>query len=164
MIQKIQVAILLLLVPVGVLYLYVQSQNISLREIFTPATPVVRVGDIGIRVEIVDTPEKRVQGLSGRTSLEGVDGMLFIFDEPGYHEIWMKDMKFPIDIIWIDENLTVVSIDQNVSPDSYPQKYRPERPALYAIETPDRYTDTFGIRPGVPVQLPLRVTPKTGEN
>ncbi len=65
-------------------------------------------------VEIVQTPETRIQGLSFRESLGGDEGMLFVFEESGNYSFWMKDMKFPLDIIWINENFEVVYIEQGV--------------------------------------------------
>lgn len=56
-----------------------------------------------IKVEIADTPAKQARGLSGRESLAENFGMLFIFFEPKVQRFWMKDMKFPIDIIWISQ-------------------------------------------------------------
>ncbi len=128
-----------------------------MRDIFSPGTPIIHIGEIPIQVKIVDTPDSRKQGLSGQEELPGVDGMLFVFDTSDYHEIWMKGMKFPIDIIWIDESLIVINVEEAVSPDTYPRKFRPTRPARYAVETNAQYADTFGITAGKKVRLPLSV-------
>ena len=61
-------------------------------------------------IEIADTGKKREQGLSGKNNIGGDYGMLFIFEKPGFYAFWMKDMNFAIDIIWLDENYTVVGI------------------------------------------------------
>jgi uncharacterized membrane protein (UPF0127 family) len=154
MIHKIQVAILALLIPIGGLYLYTESQGIPFRNIFSLKNQVVLVGEIPIIVDVADTQIERVQGLSGRSKMDNSNGMLFVFDTADYHEIWMKDMLFPIDIIWIGEDLKVISIDSAVQPSSYPKKYRPTRPARYAVETNERFTDMFIITPGNTVRLP----------
>ena len=65
-----------------------------------------------ITVEMADNQAKRIKGLSGRDSLEDNSGMLFIFPKSKKYVIWMKEMKFPIDIIWIRDN-TVVYMVQN---------------------------------------------------
>ncbi|MCK9379216.1 MAG: DUF192 domain-containing protein [Candidatus Moranbacteria bacterium] len=65
-------------------------------------------------VEIVKTAETREKGLGGRKSLCGECGMLFEFDDPGKYSFWMKDMQFPIDIIWISGD-DIVYIENNVS-------------------------------------------------
>jgi uncharacterized membrane protein (UPF0127 family) len=67
--------------------------------------------------------------------------MLFVFDAPQRQGFWMKDMKFAIDIVWLDESKSIVHIESNVLPSSYPQIYRPDARAKYVIEfhaqTPD---------------------------
>src|SRR3990167_3839192 len=67
-----------------------------------------------IYIEIADTSEKRAQGLSNRDSLPEDHGMLFIFDTYQKSAFWMKDMRFPIDIIWIRDDI-IVDITKNVS-------------------------------------------------
>ncbi len=157
MLHKIQIAVLFLLIPVGALVLYARSENIPIREIFAPGAQIAIVGEIPVKVEIVDTPDARTKGLSGRAELTGVDGMLFVFDTTERHGIWMKDMKFPIDIIWIDESFKVVAVDRGVIPETYPKTFRPPVPVRYVIETNDNFTDTFGIGVGAMVRLPITV-------
>lgn len=62
----------------------------------------VKIGNTTIEVELADTQSARIKGLSGRTSLGNKEGMLFIFPEKSVQKFWMKEMKFPLDIIWID--------------------------------------------------------------
>jgi len=83
---------------------------------------------------IADTPSERTQGLSGRESLAENQAMLFVFDYPDYHKIWMKDMKFPIDVIWLDENKKITHIEENISPETYPATFFPPEKSLYIIE------------------------------
>ncbi len=157
MINKIQIIVILLLIPLGGLYWYSETQDITLQEMFFPSFKVMHIGDITHRVEIANTPEERAKGLSGRKVLsDRIDGMLFVFDETAFHQIWMKDMQFPIDIIWISEDLEITQIQKNVYPDSYPMTFRPNVPARYAIETDTHYSDTYGIAPGMKVVLPLK--------
>lgn len=59
-------------------------------------------------VSVADTPSERSLGLSGKSALENDEGMLFVFRENGRYGFWMKDMKFSIDIVWIDENRRIV--------------------------------------------------------
>jgi uncharacterized protein len=152
--HRIQIALVLLFIPIGLLYWYTETRDISLRNILTPGTPVVHIGDITHRVEIANSEEERKLGLSGRKDMGDVDGLLFVFPDTAFHSMWMKDMLFPIDIIWIDENLMIINIEKNVSPESYPRNFRPDRPARYAIETKVHYSDTFGILPGQVIVLP----------
>ncbi len=60
--------------------------------------------------------------------------MLFKFDTPGIYGIWMKDMRFPIDIIWLDKNKKIVNLKRNVDPSTYPLVYYPPKESLYILE------------------------------
>jgi uncharacterized protein len=95
----------------------------------------VTIGDKIIRVEVADTEALRDQGLGDRESLAPGYGMLFVFDTPSRPGFWMKDMKFPIDIVWIDENGEVVGVERSVSPDSYPRVFYPVENVKYVLET-----------------------------
>lgn len=156
--QRLQLLAFCILVPLGVFFWYLQSKDLTVQEFIYPA-PWMRIGDLSLNVQLAVTAQEREQGLSGRDSI-GADGLLFIFPESGYHGIWMKNMRFPIDIMWIGSNLKVVHIEENVSPDTYPKIFRPPVPALYVLETEARYVDTFGIAVGQEVVLP----PRTIEN
>ena len=68
-----------------------------------------------IHVEVADTQRKRSLGLSNRPSLKKGWGMLFVFDKRKTHRFWMKDMQFPLDIIWLD-NRRIVHIINNAQP------------------------------------------------
>lgn len=72
----------------------------------------ITIGDKKYKVEIVDTPEKQEKGLMGRESLPEDQGMLFIYDEPQDLSYWMKDTLISLDIIFIDDDMEVVSVKQ----------------------------------------------------
>lgn len=152
--NTLQILLLAVVVPCGIVYWYLSMQGITIQSLLMPGTDVVRIGNSAHRVEVADSEEERVRGLSGRDDLKGVDGMLFVFPEADYHGIWMKDMKFPIDIIWISKDLKVISVDKRVSPDTYPRTFRPSAPAQYVLETKAEYTEAFDISPGDQVQIP----------
>lgn len=107
-----------------------------------------KVGDSIIEVEIADTPEQRAKGLSGRESLAENRGLLFIYDQPGLYGIWMKEMKFPIDIIWIDSNKKIISISKNIGPESFPEIFEPAAPAQYILEINAGFVDENRIKIG----------------
>lgn len=103
-------------------------------------------------VEIADTREKYIQGLSGRDSLDENKGMLFLFDKPDTYGFWMKDMKFPIDIIWISGD-KVIYVLSEVRPDSYPNLFKPPIPADKVLEINAGLSKKFGIIEGTPFIL-----------
>jgi uncharacterized membrane protein (UPF0127 family) len=108
----------------------------------------VYLGNLPLKVEIASTEEARRRGLGGRIGLESDQGMLFAFDRPQTLSFWMKDMRFPIDIIWLDQNYTVIDISKNVRPDSYPTIYSPKIPAQYVLEVNAGISDSYGIDEG----------------
>lgn len=96
----------------------------------------VRVGDAVIHVEVADTPQELALGLSGRGGLGEDEGMLFVLKTAGIPAFWMKDMRFDIDIIWIDEEKRVVGIERDISRETYPEIFRPSRAVKYVLEIP----------------------------
>jgi len=94
----------------------------------------LKFGDRTLAVEEVVTDEDRRRGLSGRESIDQNYGMLFIFENNGRYCFWMKDMNFPIDILWLDGDYTVVDIKHSVSPDTYPKSFCPDTQARYVLE------------------------------
>lgn len=87
-----------------------------------------------ILIEKAETDKERVLGLSGRHSLGSADGLLFIFPDEGKYGIWMKDMLFSIDIIWINSSGEVVFIEENVSPETFPSVFKPDKLAKFVLE------------------------------
>jgi uncharacterized membrane protein (UPF0127 family) len=106
-----------------------------------------------IHVSVADTDAERQQGLGGRAGLAYDEGMLFIFDTDGRYSFWMKDMLFPIDMLWLGDDGTVVYMAQNVSPDTYPQSFTPDTSARYVLELPANYVMHHGVKVGDIVQL-----------
>ena len=152
--SKVQVILLAVLIPLGALYLYVKASDGSLAGFFIPDTPMMHIGEVPIRVDIANTREELIQGLSGKDNLGAVNGLLFVFPETKNHAIWMKDMNFPIDIVWISEDLVVINVERNVSPETYPTTFKPNSPARYALETEAGFTNTVGIQKGQKVWVP----------
>lgn len=87
-----------------------------------------------ILVEVVSTDISREKGLSNRNSISSDRGMLFVFDTPGLYPFWMKNMRFPIDLVWI-ENDIVVGFEENMQPENPPiTNYRPKTPVDKVLE------------------------------
>ena len=70
----------------------------------------ITINDIEYNVKVVNTPEDRIKGLQGVTTLPKNEGMLFVFNKPQTVSFWMKDTYIPLDIIFIDEDLEVISV------------------------------------------------------
>lgn len=106
-----------------------------------------------VYAEIVDTKASRELGLSGRTEMKKDEGMLFVFDDEGRFPFWMKDMQFPIDILWISEGGVVVHVVKNATPESYPSVFVNQLGALYVLELQAGAADEYGIILGSKVSI-----------
>jgi uncharacterized membrane protein (UPF0127 family) len=98
-----------------------------------------------LKAEVADSGAEKAKGLGGRSCIEPNQAMLFIFDKPGQYPFWMKDMKFPIDIVWIDANRRVVDLDIDVAPSTYPKTFVSESPILYVLELQANRSKNLGI-------------------
>ncbi|MBI2617975.1 DUF192 domain-containing protein [Candidatus Kaiserbacteria bacterium] len=121
-----------------------QSEN----TIFHTTLSTFSIGTTNIEIAIADTPQARRLGLSHLSSLREKQGLLFVFPKSDFHGIWMKDMLFPIDIIWLDENLHVVDLSLNVSPDTYPKTFHPKSPARYVLEVNAGFSEKYDVAVG----------------
>lgn len=124
------------------------------------STKEVTLGNTQYILEVADTPMLRERGLSYRTSLAPQTGMLFVFDTPGVLKFWMKDMNFPIDIIWLDADKKVVHIEHSLSPQTYPQSFGPDIPTQYVIELGAGEAQKTGIKVGSRVSINTFVSEK----
>ena len=106
-------------------------------------------------IKIADTQIERIDGLMNQEILGEDEGMLFVFDEEGTYGFWMKNMKFPIDIVWIDKNLTVVETTKNISPctEEPCKSYYSKSPILYVLELNAGKIEEFDIVNGMKVTL-----------
>jgi uncharacterized protein len=106
----------------------------------------IQIAGSRFSAEIADTPMARERGLSGRDSLAQNKAMLFIFDGVSTHCFWMSDMKFSIDIVWLNEQNQVTSIEKNVSPETYPKNFCHDGHAV--IEFAAGTADRLRLQPG----------------
>lgn len=88
----------------------------------------------------------REKGLAGVNQLASDEALLMVFERESHWGIWMKDMKFPIDIVWLDETKKVVHIVKNASPEASTGKtFMPSKPARYVLELPAGTVDSRTI-------------------
>jgi uncharacterized membrane protein (UPF0127 family) len=88
-----------------------------------------------LKAEVVSDGESLARGLSGRDSIGDKEAMLFVFKLPYKWGIWMKDMKFPIDVIWMDEKGRIVYLVSKMDPKTYSEAFYPKEDSLYVLET-----------------------------
>ena len=101
----------------------------------SPKTEMIYLNKTMLRAEIANDEESQRKGLSGRLGIDENYAMLFVFDHNDHHKMWMKDMKFSVDMIWINDKKRVVYVKHSVKPDAEPyEKYAPPVPAKYVLE------------------------------
>lgn len=132
-----------------------ETENTTHATEYLP-TITFTVGTSTLQAEVVQSTIDRMRGLSGRVVLEQDAGMFFVFPRAGKHGIWMKEMQFPIDIIWLDEDLRVVTIAERVHPDTFPESFYPDEVAHYVLEVNAGYTAVHGIVPGIQLTVQER--------
>jgi len=115
-------------------------------------TDLIRIGRAVVEVEFARTEEQREMGLMFRESLATNEGMVFVFDPPSKPAFYMKNTKVPLDILFIDENLKIVDIQQM---EAFDEKtlHRPPAAVEYAIEVNRGWAAGHGVRAGDRVNL-----------
>jgi uncharacterized membrane protein (UPF0127 family) len=113
----------------------------------------IKIGDKNYELEVVKTSEDMKKGLAKFEDIQNNQGMLFVFDTPGRWSIWMKDMKFNIDIIFLNEMKEVVTIYKNVKFENHEnvfeyRKYLPDYDSKYVIELKEGEADQNKIKIG----------------
>ncbi len=108
----------------------------------------VEIAGQNIKIDLALTAEERFRGLSGRESLKENEGLLFVFEREGAHSFWMKDMKFPIDIIWINKEMKVVFVKEKALPESYPESFSSEKDAKYVLEVSSGFSEKNNLKVG----------------
>jgi hypothetical protein len=129
---------------IGFLLFFVMLSGIGMALNMSKST-TIQIGSQVVQAKIVNSEPERSKGLSGTKTLKEGHGMLFVFDYSANWAIWMKDMHYSIDIIWLDETAKVVDIARNISPDTYPESFSPRQPARYVLEVPAGFADRYGI-------------------
>ncbi len=149
--NKILIAVVVIIIIFAAIFFF---------QFYKPGTPKTTVTIEGhtFTVEVAQTPAELEKGLSGRNSLPDDQGLLFTFAKAGNHAFWMKDMKFAIDIIFIDKD-KIVSIAENATPPKSPQEkltvYTPGQPVDKVLEIKAGLSKKYGFKAGDSVNVAL---------
>lgn len=111
-----------------------------------------------LNVEIAETDEEKRQGLMFRESLDEDEGMLFIYDSEQELSFWMKNMLMPLDMLFINSDLEIIYIAENVPPceNSDCQSYSSPESCQYVLEINAGVSDKLNIKAGDRVVISLR--------
>lgn len=120
-----------------------------------PTGTLVIAERVAIIVELARSAPEKTRGLSGRAALKPGHGMLFVYEQPQPIGIWMKDMRFALDILWIRDG-RIAHVEKNAPPlvPSGPERvYTATGEAV--LEVPAGFADQQKIRVGDRVKLNL---------
>ena len=118
-----------------------------------PEYPLARVNGVSLRLLLATSTAAQERGLGERSVLPRHEGMLFVFKTSDRYGFWMKDMRFPIDIIWMNAQGQVVTIEPSVATSTFPDVFYPAVPARYVLETTAGFARANNIATGTPIQL-----------
>lgn len=110
----------------------------------------VTVEGHSVKAEVAATFESRMKGLMHREKLGKNDGMLFVFDQVGYHSMWMKNTLIPLSVAFLDEDGKIINIAE-MQPHSEMQ-HMAAGPARYALEMNAGWFNERKIAPGARVK------------
>ena len=118
----------------------------------------VQIGGRVFKTELAKTAGEQAKGLGGRPCIGPNQAMLFAFSKPGQYRFWMKDMKFPIDILWIDSAKRVAAQEIDVEPSTYHSsnpffENDPNHLAQFVLEVKANISNDLHITLGTPVTL-----------
>jgi uncharacterized membrane protein (UPF0127 family) len=99
-------------------------------------------------IEFAKTASQQELGLSYRDCIPKYAAMIFLFPLDDKFGIWMKNMAFAIDVIWLDKDKKVVTIEEDMQPSSYPKIYYPTADIRYVIEMAPGSVDSMGVAVG----------------
>ena len=145
-----------------------QAGNTPTVETESPSGPVVTLGGVAFRVELAISSEERILGLSGRPPLAPGAGMLFVLEQAERSSFWMRGMLFPLDMVWIDAECTVVHITRNAPAPAPAQaladlpRFGPPVPILYVLEINAGEAESAGITVGSPARFTGSLTGRFG--
>ncbi|HOF50615.1 MAG TPA: DUF192 domain-containing protein [Candidatus Colwellbacteria bacterium] len=104
-----------------------------------------------LKLETATDPISQAKGLSGRDKLQGIDGMLFVFDSDEPRVFWMAGMRFSLDIVWIKDN-AVIGIEYDVPPykssEGMPEFYESPGPVDKVLELPAGEAERIDLQIG----------------
>ncbi len=144
-------ALLVIILVVTFVFWSSKNSQIDCTDEYRQDSIILSPNSDQIAVEIASDPVTQSKGLSGRECIADDWGMLFSFKTAGQYDFWMKDMKFSIDIVWMDENFKIISVDKNVKPETYPNTYTSSSPTKYVLELGANQAEKYGFTPGATV-------------
>jgi hypothetical protein len=138
-------------VIIGVVGMLSLPKDVKLEQTEFPQG-IVKIDDVVLKVQIADTKPLQTRGLMFQETLPYDQGMLFIFEDEGIRSMWMLNMQFSLDVLWIDAQGNVVHIEKDTQPCKSALETMActftngnDEEAKYVLEVTAGFVDKFGI-------------------
>jgi len=117
------------------------------QQYYTNLIPI-SIGSTTVQASVADTLSEQIKGLSGTPYIPANVVKLFAFKASGEQSMWMKDMNYSLDMLWLSKEGKVIHIEENLSPDTYPKSFSSPKPAWYVVETKAGFVASSSIKLG----------------
>ncbi|WP_268543150.1 DUF192 domain-containing protein [Candidatus Nitrosotenuis cloacae] len=148
---QILIPIAIAAVIVGVVGMMAIPKDVKLEQAEFPRG-MIKIDDVLLQVQIADTKPLQTRGLMFQEKLPYDQGMLFVFEDEGVRSMWMLNMQFALDLIWIDADGNVVHIEEDTQPCKSALETMSctftngnEEMAKYVLEVSSGFVDKFNI-------------------
>jgi len=138
-------------VIIGVVGMLSIPKDVKLEQAEFP-TGIIKIDDVTLQVQIADTKPLQTRGLMFQEKLPYDQGMLFVFEDEGIRSMWMLNMQFSLDVIWIDSDGKIVHIEKDAQPCKSALETMActftngnEMNAKYVLEVTSGFVDKFNI-------------------
>ncbi|MFW5853504.1 MAG: DUF192 domain-containing protein [Patescibacteria group bacterium] len=132
------ILILIIIALVGLTFKHFQQENNPIEKNKKTETeqnlslPIFHEPQTGLNLYLAQEQKDLIRGLSGLSALQNNHGLLMIYKQEDYHGIWMPDMNFAIDVLWLNEDGIITDRQINMKPGSYPEVFTPpNRPSSF---------------------------------
>lgn len=143
--------ILLLVIAVGGKFVLDSYQGKGVSIPFVSTSSTANINNQTFKLYLTKEEKEKQIGLSGRNNMPQDYGMLFEFTNADYHAFWMRNMKFPIDIIFIRDN-KIITVFHNVPPPKSEDEnlvlYQPDEPSNKVLEINAGLAKKYNIKRG----------------
>lgn len=106
----------------------------------------ISINNEELKIEVLIDQKQKNQGLAGRKNVKRNEGALIVNEREGYFGDVIRNMKFPVDLIWIDSNHKIIDIKTDIKPTWRPRKYVPQKRSRYFLEVPSGFIREFKIK------------------
>lgn len=141
------------LLVISALLFFLRSVLLPVRV--TNKEPTVRLAGQTLQLEVANTIAKRARGLSGRATLAEGWGMLFLFAQPLVQTFWMREMHFPIDIVWVRGDEIIGFVENALPPraEESPATFTSLQSVDKVLEVNAGFVARYGVKIGDTIQF-----------